>query len=55
MNTKYALWMAYEASNHLNNMIDLLMDNVNLFELFSEIETAAEGSLLVEEAARSVG
>lgn len=61
MNTKYALWMAYEASNHLNNMIDLLMDNVDLFELFSEIETAAEGSLLVEEAgylreaARSVG
>ena len=50
MNVKYAFWMAYEASNNLNNMIDLLMDNVDLFELFSEVETSAEESFLVEEA-----
>lgn len=50
MNTKYALWLAYEASNHLNNMVDLLMGNVDLFELFPEVETATEHEDCVEAA-----
>jgi hypothetical protein len=42
MNTKRALWMADEGLNpsaNQNNLIDLLMDNVDLFELFPELES----------------
>lgn len=49
MNTKYALWMACEASNHSNNLVDLLMGNVDLFELFPEVETATVQEDCIEE------
>lgn len=42
MNTNHALWMACEASDPLNNLVDLLMGNVDLFALFPQIETATE-------------
>lgn len=52
MNTKRALWMAEEAQNpsaNQNNLIDLLMDNVDLFELFPEFETDAEADATADE------